>query len=91
MDSVNCNILWTIQAAAMVVVYESRTGRFTIHEPSAIGGDVRFQNGEVKIAQDLHHLQQNAVLVHAVHLTPITRQTKLMVRTQIRNDSPDSL
>nr|ACR36640.1 unknown [Zea mays] len=39
-----------------------------IHEPPTIRGDVGFEDVKVQIAQDLQHLQQNAILVHAVNL-----------------------
>ena len=42
----------------------------TIHEPPAIGGDVGLEDVEVEVTEDLQHLQQNAILVHAVNLQP---------------------
>jgi len=42
----------------------------TVHEPPAIGGDVGLEDVEVEVTEDLQHLQQNAILVHAVNLQP---------------------
>ena len=58
---------WTIWVAT---TYSGTEGvvYLTIHEPSTIRGDVRFEDVEVQITQDLQHLQQNAILVRAVNL-----------------------
>jgi hypothetical protein len=46
----------------------TRGAVLAIHEPAAVGGDVRLGDDEVEIGEQLHHLQQHAVPVHAVNL-----------------------
>lgn len=50
----------------------------TIHKPPAIGGDVGLGNDEIKVSEDLHHLQQYPWLVHAVNLSDITTSISLL-------------
>jgi hypothetical protein len=57
----------------------------TIHEPSTIRDDVSLGDVEVEITQDLHHLQQNAILVHAVNLNSKGEQRRNEVISQHYN------
>jgi hypothetical protein len=40
----------------------------TVHEPAAVRGDVGLGDDEVEVCEQLHHLQQHAIPVHAIDL-----------------------
>lgn len=46
----------------------TRGAVLAIHEPAAVGADVRLGDDEVEVGEQLHHVQQHAVPVHAVDL-----------------------
>jgi hypothetical protein len=40
----------------------------TIHEPPSIGRNIAFCDGEIQVCQNLHNLQEEALLIYAVNL-----------------------
>lgn len=50
-----------------------------VHEPAAVGGDVGLVDDEVEIGEELHHLQQHAVPVHAINLDERAVLARLIV------------